>query len=104
MPKDKTKKVETEVSEEKEEKVETPKDPTEELKEELTKAQEEIAKWKNAYYLAYADMKNLRNSLEQEQAEVRKYRGIGFVEELLPTSSKKPQFHQKDLLKNCFQF
>lgn len=84
MPKDKSKKVETEVSEEKEEKVETPKDPTEELKEELTKAQEEIAKWKNAYYLAYADMKNLRNSLEQEQAEVRKYRGIGFVEELLP--------------------
>lgn len=81
MPnKDKDKKVETENKEEEKE----GKSLVEELEEQLKKANEEIDKWKNSYYLAYADMKNLRNSLEKEQAEVRKYRGIGFIEELLP--------------------
>ena len=81
MPnKDKDKKVEAENKEEEKE----GKSLVEELEEQLKKANEEIDKWKNSYYLAYADMKNLRNSLEKEQAEVRKYRGIGFVEELLP--------------------
>ena len=82
MPnKDKDKKVETEKEEEKEEEK---KSLEEELEDQLKKANEEIAKWKNSYYLAYADMKNLRNALEKEQADVRKYRAIGFVEELLP--------------------
>ena len=82
MPnKDKDKKVETEKEEAKEE---VKKSLEEELEDQLKKANEEIAKWKNSYYLAYADMKNLRNALEKEQAEVRKYRAIGFVEELLP--------------------
>ena len=81
MPnKDKDKKVEAENKEEEKE----GKSLVEELEEQLKKANEEINKWKNSYYLAYADMKNLRNSLEKEQAEVRKYRGIGFIEELLP--------------------
>ena len=81
MPnKDKDKKVEAENKEEEKE----GKSLVEELEEQLKKANEEIDKWKNSYYLAYADMKNLRNSLEKEQAEVRKYRGIGFIEELLP--------------------
>ena len=81
MPnKDKDKKVEAENKEEKKE----GKSLVEELEDQLKRANEEIDKWKNSYYLAYADMKNLRNSLEKEQAEVRKYRGIGFIEELLP--------------------
>ena len=79
MP-NKDKKVEAENKEEEKE----GKSLVEELEDQLKKANEEIDKWKNSYYLAYADMKNLRNSLEKEQAEVRKYRGIGFVEELLP--------------------
>lgn len=79
MPKDKEKKVETEAKEEAKEI-----DPIEDLKKQLADAQVEIEKWKNSYYLAYADMKNLRNSLEQEQANLRKYRAIGFIEELLP--------------------
>ena len=82
MPnKNKDKKVEAEQEEGQEEQG---KSLVEELEDQLKKANEEIDKWKNSYYLAYADMKNLRNSLEKEQVEVRKYRGIGFVEELLP--------------------
>ena len=40
--------------------------------------------WKNEYYRAYADMKNLRDSIEKDHREVLKYRAAGFVEELLP--------------------
>ena len=63
----------------------------EELKEEIIKLDEEIAKqkadadhWKNEYYRAYADTKNLRNNLEKEHREALKYRSEGFIEELLP--------------------
>ncbi|MCQ2087607.1 MAG: nucleotide exchange factor GrpE [Bacilli bacterium] len=81
MPNKEKEKVEAEKQEEKQE------DGTslvEELEAQLKKANEEVEKWKNAYYRAYADMKNLRNSLEEEQTQLRKYRGMGFVEELLP--------------------
>lgn len=83
MPNKEKAKVETEETEENKEE-EGKKSLVEELEEQLKKAQEEADKWKNAYYLAYADMKNLRNALEKEQADMRKYRGMGFVEELLP--------------------
>ena len=72
----------------------------EELKEEVTskkekkkidKLQEEIEKlkadadhWKNEYYRAYADTKNLRNSLEKDYKEAMRYRSEGFIDELLP--------------------
>jgi len=80
MPKDKEeKKVEAETKEQAKEI-----DPIEDLKKQLADAKVEIEKWKNSYYLAYADMKNLRNALEKEQADMKKYRAIGFVEELLP--------------------
>lgn len=81
MPNKEKEKVEAEKQEEKQE------DGTslvEELEAQLKKANEEVEKWKNAYFRAYADMKNLRNSLEEEQTQLRKYRGMGFVEELLP--------------------
>lgn len=63
----------------------------ENLKEEILRMDEEIAKqkadadhWKNEYYRAYADTKNLRNNLEKEHKEAIKYRSEGFIEDLLP--------------------
>ena len=55
-----------------------------ELEEELEKLKSDVEHWKNEYYRAYADTKNLRNSLEKEHSEAIKYRAIGFIEELLP--------------------
>ena len=56
-------------------------------KKKLEKANEEIEKlkaeanhWKNEYYRAYADTKNLRNNLEQDYKNALKYRSEGFIE------------------------
>jgi len=54
------------------------------LEEELEKAKADVEHWKNEYYRAYADTKNLRNSLERDHKEALKYRAEGFIEELLP--------------------
>ena len=59
-------------------------DAIEELKEEASKLKEDVAHWKNEYYRAYADIKNLRNSLERDHKEAIKYRAEGFIEDLLP--------------------
>ena len=56
----------------------------EDLEENIKKLNGEIAHWKNEYYRAYADMKNLRNNLEKDHKESMKYRAEGFIEELLP--------------------
>lgn len=56
----------------------------EELEKSLKEAQEESAKWKNEYYKAYADLANLRKSLEKDHAEALKYRAAGFLEEIIP--------------------
>ena len=50
----------------------------------MAKANADRDYWKNEYYRAYADTKNLRNNLEKEQSDIRKYRAMGFIEELLP--------------------
>ena len=55
-----------------------------ELEEELTKLKADVDHWKNEYYRAYADTKNLRNNLEKEHSDIIKYRAMGFVEDLLP--------------------
>ena len=55
-----------------------------ELEEQLEKAKADLDHWKNEYYRAYADTKNLRSNLEKEHSEAMKYRAIGFIEELLP--------------------
>ena len=55
-----------------------------ELQEKLEKAEADRDHWKNEYYRAYADTKNLRNNLEKEHHEALKYRSEGFIEELLP--------------------
>ena len=54
------------------------------LQEELEKAKADMEHWKNEYYRAYADTKNLRNNLEKEHREALKYRSEGFIEDLLP--------------------
>ena len=55
-----------------------------ELDEEIEKLKADVEHWKNEYYRAYADTKNLRNNLEKEHKEAMKYRSAGFVEDLLP--------------------
>ena len=54
------------------------------LEEELAKLKAEVDHWKNEYYRAYADTKNLRNNLEKEHSDIIKYRAMGFIEDLLP--------------------
>ena len=55
-----------------------------EIVEKLAKAQADVEHWKNEYYRAYADTKNLRSKLEKDFKEAVKYRVEGFVDELLP--------------------
>ena len=68
----------------KEEKNNKDKKKIQELEEELAKANAAVEHWKNEYYRAYADTKNLRTNLEKEHSEAMKYRAMGFIEELLP--------------------
>ena len=57
---------------------------TEKLLEEIERLKAESDHWKNEYYRAYADTKNLRNNLEKDFKEAMRYRSEGFIEELLP--------------------
>ena len=54
------------------------------LREKIAKLEADCNQWKNEYYRAYADMKNLRDSIEKDHREVLKYRAAGFIEDLLP--------------------
>lgn len=54
------------------------------LEGEIERLNAEVEHWKNEYYRAYADTKNLRNSLEKEHQAAIKYRAEGFIEDLLP--------------------
>ena len=56
----------------------------EKSKEEIERLTAEVNHWKNEYYRAYADTKNLRNNLEKDYRDAMKYRSEGFIEELLP--------------------
>lgn len=78
-----------------EEKVEAPKEEEDKyvhiLKEdyakmldEKKKLTEEVDKYKNAYYQAYADTQNLRKSLEEDHRNALRYRAEGFIDNLLP--------------------
>ena len=74
MPKDKEELKEKKSKEEKKIK---------ELEDELAKLKADVDHWKNEYYRAYADTKNLRNNLEKEHSDIIKYRAMGFIEDLL---------------------
>jgi len=78
---DKEEKVEQEAVQEKE----TKKDlkDKQKFKDEIAKLKADSEHWKNEYYRAYADMSNLRKSIEKDHQDVLKYRIEGFVEELL---------------------
>ena len=54
------------------------------LKEENAKLLKAVDDWKNKYYLSYADIDNLRKSIEKDHREALKYRASGFIEKLLP--------------------
>jgi len=54
------------------------------LLEENAKLKADADHWKNEYYRAYADTKNLRANLERDHKEALKYRSEGFIENLLP--------------------
>lgn len=54
------------------------------LKGENEKLTKLVDEWKNKYYLAYADIDNLRKSIEKDHREALKYRASGFIEKLLP--------------------
>ena len=75
MPKDKEELKEKKSKEEKKIK---------ELEDELVRLKADVDHWKNEYYRAYADTKNLRNNLEKEHSDIIKYRAMGFIEDLLP--------------------
>ena len=65
-------------------KIEKLEEKIDELEASLEKANADMEHWKNEYYRAYADTKNLRNNLEKEHKEALKYRSEGFIEDLLP--------------------
>lgn len=43
----------------------------------------EVNSWKNKFYTAYADLENLRKSIEKDHREALRYRAEGFIEKLL---------------------
>ena len=54
------------------------------LKDAADVEKKEKEEWKNKCYMAYADMANLRKSLEADHRDAIRYRAEGFVENLLP--------------------
>ncbi len=54
------------------------------LEEEIEKLKADAAHWKNEYYRAYADTKNLRSSIEKDYHNALKYRAEGFIDKLIP--------------------
>jgi len=69
---------------EKEKKVNPQVDEKEKEVDELAKLKSDLEHWKNEYYRAYADMQNLRKSVEKDHREAIKYRAEGFIDNLLP--------------------
>lgn len=61
-----------------------PKEKYQKALEELEKANADKEHWKNEYYRAYADMQNLRRSIEEDKRVAIRYRSEGFLEKLLP--------------------
>ena len=63
---------------------ETSEDVIASLNEEIKKKDEEIAKLKNAYAMAYADTENTRKRLMNEYEQKQKYHIQSFAKEVLP--------------------
>lgn len=54
------------------------------FEEEIAALKKEVEQWKEKAYRTAADCDNLRKSYEKDHENLLKYRGIGFVEKLLP--------------------
>lgn len=54
-----------------------------ELNDTITKLNKDVEHWKNEYYKAYADIDNLRKSIEKDHFEFVKYRAEGFISKIL---------------------
>lgn len=52
--------------------------------EEIVSAKQETEAWKNKYYKAYADLDNLRKTIEKDHSDALKYRSEGFIDKLIP--------------------
>lgn len=44
---------------------------------------QQVDLWKNKFYTAYADLENLRKSIEKDHREALRYRAEGFIEKLI---------------------
>jgi len=87
MSKDKEK--QTEIKEALEENVEevvkTKKTGNNKLLKEIEELKAELADTKNDYYKAYADTENLKKRLQNEQAQIVKYRALDLAMDILPS-------------------
>lgn len=54
------------------------------LEKKIKTLEEELESWKNKFYLARADMDNLRKQYAKDHQDVVRYRAMGFLEKLLP--------------------
>lgn len=83
---------EKEVKTEKEEKVSPEKEKSKTISvekynkalEQIVNLNKEVENWKNKYYKAYADVDNLRKSIEKDHSDALKYRAEGFIDKLIP--------------------
>lgn len=83
---------EKEVKTEKEEKVSPEKEKIKTISvekynkalEQIVNLNKEVENWKNKYYKAYADVDNLRKSIEKDHSDALKYRAEGFIDKLIP--------------------
>ena len=53
------------------------------LNNKISELKKEVDHWKNAYYKVYADIDNLRKSIEKDHYEFIKYRAEGFIAKIL---------------------
>lgn len=59
------------------------KEKIEELKKEIEKYKLESEEWKNKFFRSFADIDNLRKSLEKERSDIYKYRLDSFLEDFV---------------------
>ena len=61
------------------------KEKNKEINQKFEEADKLADEWKNKYYMAYADMANVRKQVEKESADFKKYAIEGLVKEIIPT-------------------
>ena len=64
-------------------KKETKKEKKDKHSKQIEELTNEVNNWKNKFYTAYADLENLRKSIEKDHREALRYRAEGFIEKLI---------------------